>query len=241
MTEGLYGGLSEAAYFARVAVRMGVPEDRILVEGKSTNTGENIDFTRALLRERGLDPRVFIVVQKPYMELRSLLTFRRRMPSSENKVLFVTSPRLSLEEYASSSSSAAAAEEENEKEGGGGDGGSLGGTSTSTSNTSTAAIIPLRTILCAMAGDLQRCALYSKPPRDFQAPVEIPEGVWEALRVLARAGYTDQLIVDEEATKEARRRVRRRGAEEGGVAGGGEGAAEEGAVVYEGWRWEVEN
>ena len=57
----------EADLFARIAVERGVPADRILIENASTNTGENIQFTRRLLAERGLDPASFIVVQKPYM------------------------------------------------------------------------------------------------------------------------------------------------------------------------------
>lgn len=61
----------EADQFARIAVRMGVPEDRILKETRSTNTGENVAFTRRLLAARGLDVRRFLVVQKPYMERRA--------------------------------------------------------------------------------------------------------------------------------------------------------------------------
>ena len=61
--------------FADVAAGLGVPRERILTESRSTNTGENVDFTRRLLAERGLVPRVAIAVQKPYMERRTLATF----------------------------------------------------------------------------------------------------------------------------------------------------------------------
>lgn len=94
----------EADQFAAIARRMGVPEDRILVENRSTNTGENITFTRTLLAERGLDPQSFIVVQKPYMERRSYATFRKRWPG---KSLRVTSPQVSFEEYLAKYSNAA--------------------------------------------------------------------------------------------------------------------------------------
>jgi len=86
----------EADLFARIAEEMGVPRDRILVENKSTNTGENVLFTRRLLSECGIDPRSFIVVQKPYMERRSYATFKKVWPEKE---LVVTSPRVSLDEY----------------------------------------------------------------------------------------------------------------------------------------------
>src|SRR2546427_8209644 len=54
----------EADQFAGIAIEMGVPKERILVENRSTNTGENVLFTRQLLAEKGLDPGTFIVVQK---------------------------------------------------------------------------------------------------------------------------------------------------------------------------------
>jgi hypothetical protein len=86
----------EADQFARIAIGLGVPAERILVENRSTNTGENVLFTRRLLAERHLDPQTFIVVQKPYMERRSFATFKKVWPEKE---VVVTSPQLSLEEY----------------------------------------------------------------------------------------------------------------------------------------------
>lgn len=86
----------EADQFADIAIKKGVPEKDILVENKSTNTGENIMFSQNLLREHGLNPHSFIVVQKPYMERRSFATFKRHWPDKE---LLVTSPQYSFEEY----------------------------------------------------------------------------------------------------------------------------------------------
>lgn len=87
---------AEADRFAGIAIRMGVPEDRILIENRSTNTGENVQFTRELLTSRGLDPASFILVQKPYMERRTFATFNKVWPG---KTVMVTSPRLSLDDY----------------------------------------------------------------------------------------------------------------------------------------------
>lgn len=87
---------SEAELFARVAIKMGVPPTSILIENRSTNTGENIVFTGHLLKEKKLDPKSFIVVQKPYMERRSYATFKKHWP---DKQLMVTSPQISFEEY----------------------------------------------------------------------------------------------------------------------------------------------
>ena len=86
----------EAERFARIARTMGVPEDRILIENRATNTGENVAFTRDLLASRGLDPDTFILVQKPYMERRTFATFQKVWPG---KSVCVTSPQLSLDDY----------------------------------------------------------------------------------------------------------------------------------------------
>ena len=88
----------EAEKFAAIAVEMGVPRDRILIERESTNTGENVLFTKQLLAHHGLDPQRFILVQKPYMERRSYATFKRHWPE---KNAIVTSPRVSFDEYLS--------------------------------------------------------------------------------------------------------------------------------------------
>lgn len=86
----------EADKFAAIAIRKGVPENAILIENKSTNTGENILFTQKLLKEKGIYPQSFIVVQKPYMERRSYATFKKHWP---DKKLVVTSPQISFKKY----------------------------------------------------------------------------------------------------------------------------------------------
>ena len=86
----------EADQFADIARKKGVPADAILVENKSTNTGENILFTQQLLKNKRLDPHSFIVVQKPYMERRSYATFKKHWPDKE---LMVTSPQISMLDY----------------------------------------------------------------------------------------------------------------------------------------------
>jgi len=86
----------EADQFARIAVGMDVPRERMLIENSSTNTGENVLFTRRLLAEKQIDPWKFILVQKPYMERRSFATFRKLWPEKE---VVVTSPQVSFDEY----------------------------------------------------------------------------------------------------------------------------------------------
>jgi len=95
ITRGMWSE-PEADQFARIAAGMGVPAERIVVENRSTNTGENVIFTRRLLAEKGIDPSSFILVQKPYMERRAFATFRMFWPEKE---AVVTSPQVSFEEY----------------------------------------------------------------------------------------------------------------------------------------------
>lgn len=92
----------EAERFSRIAMAEGVPAESILLESRSTNTGENIRFTRDLLAAKGLAPQSFIVVQKPYMERRSYATFKKEWPDRD---VVVTSPQVSFQDYLTNYSS----------------------------------------------------------------------------------------------------------------------------------------
>lgn len=95
LTEGVFKK-PEADVFADVARSRGVPESSILVERDSTNTGENIAFSRTVLENRGLRVKSVIVVQKPYMERRAYATFKKLWPEPD---VVVTSPQLSFDAY----------------------------------------------------------------------------------------------------------------------------------------------
>ena len=99
----------EAELFASIARGMGVPDTAILVETRSTNTGENVRFTRQLLDARGVEPRSLILVQKPYMERRAYATFRNYWPEPR---VAVTSPQVSFEEYLKNYSNSALTEDD---------------------------------------------------------------------------------------------------------------------------------
>lgn len=98
LTEGMWSE-PEADLFAKIAISKGVPKEAVLIENRSTNTGENILYTQQLLKEEKLNPHSFIVVQKPYMERRSYATFKKHWPDKE---LVVTSPQIPFDEYATS-------------------------------------------------------------------------------------------------------------------------------------------
>ncbi|KAJ7252104.1 DUF218 domain-containing protein [Mycena haematopus] len=90
--------VTEAEAFAAVARQLGVPDDKIVVEPRATNTGENVRFTHALLQEKGLAPKSFVLVQKPYMERRTYATFVKQWPDPTTE-FSVTSPQMGWDEY----------------------------------------------------------------------------------------------------------------------------------------------
>ena len=89
---------SEAEHFANVAKSKGVPANRILIEDKAQNTGQNIQFTYQLLSDRKMHPESLLLVQKPYMERRTYATFKKQWPDP-NTLFIVTSPPIPYDEY----------------------------------------------------------------------------------------------------------------------------------------------
>lgn len=87
---------SEAERFGRIARQAGVPEDALILENKSTNSAENILFTRDKLAEVGLTPTRLIGVHKPFMERRLYAAWQVYWPEMD---ILITSPQLTLEEY----------------------------------------------------------------------------------------------------------------------------------------------
>ncbi len=86
----------EAQVFSEIAAEMGVPKSCMLIEDKSTNTGENVLFVKRLLEENQIRVQRLIAVNKPYMERRTFATFKKQWPEVE---ILVTSPQVGLEEY----------------------------------------------------------------------------------------------------------------------------------------------
>ena len=87
---------SEAARFARVAMRCGVPECDIIKEDKSTNTAENIHFTRNLLEELNIPHDHILGVHQPFMERRITAAMGVYWPE---QTFSVTSPQVTIPEY----------------------------------------------------------------------------------------------------------------------------------------------
>jgi uncharacterized SAM-binding protein YcdF (DUF218 family) len=66
------------------------------VENRSTNTAENIRFTRQLLQERGLPHRKILGVHQPFMERRITAAMGVYWPEAQ---FCVTSPLVSIPAY----------------------------------------------------------------------------------------------------------------------------------------------
>ena len=86
----------EAHRFAKVAMECGVPEADIILEDKSRNTKENIDFTRALLEERGIPHGCILGVHQPFMERRITAAMGVYWPGQSFRV---TSPQVTIPYY----------------------------------------------------------------------------------------------------------------------------------------------
>ena len=94
-TEGLLPE-PEAVRFAKVAMDCGVPEGDILIEDRSANTKENIEFTRAMLEARGIPHDHILGVHQPFMERRIVAAMGVYWPELN---FSVTSPQVTIPEY----------------------------------------------------------------------------------------------------------------------------------------------
>ena len=94
-TEGLLPE-PEAMRFAKVAMECGVPAEDIILEDKSRNTKENIEFTRALLEELGVPHDHILGVHQPFLERRIVAAMGVYWPEQS---FSVTSPQVSIPDY----------------------------------------------------------------------------------------------------------------------------------------------
>jgi len=86
----------EAVRFAKVAMECGVPEEDIILEPKSTNTKENILFTREKLKSLGLTEPALLGVHQPFMERRIKAAMGVYWPELNFRI---TSPQVTIPQY----------------------------------------------------------------------------------------------------------------------------------------------
>ena len=80
----------EAVHYGQRAIELGVPPEAILIEPRATNTRENIEFSRQLMAEHGLQPESAVLICRPYQQRRAYATCRRVWP--ELDVLCASDP-----------------------------------------------------------------------------------------------------------------------------------------------------
>ncbi len=86
----------EAERFGRIALAEGVPKNALLLETESTNTAENIAYTRDLLTQKGIAVSSILGVHKPYMERRIYAAWKNYWPEMPFEV---TSYQQNMAEY----------------------------------------------------------------------------------------------------------------------------------------------
>ncbi|MCP3800482.1 YdcF family protein [Allokutzneria sp. A3M-2-11 16] len=86
----------EAVHYCEHALELGVPSEAILVEPEATNTGANIELTRKLLADKGINVQSVILISRPYQQRRAYATCRKLWPEVEVRC---ASRPLPLDEY----------------------------------------------------------------------------------------------------------------------------------------------
>lgn len=163
--------ISEAEKFRQIAIDLGVPKDKILIETNSTNTGENIYLSKKLLKDNNLNPKNFIFVDKPYRERRTFATLKKQW---EDINISVTSPDYDFDDYINFYS-----------------GKPIYNKSINSEILNSLSQISVDEFINIMVGDLQRIELYSD--LGFQIRQEIPEGVYLAYNKLIDMGFDKHL------------------------------------------------
>ncbi|WP_430782969.1 YdcF family protein [Actinoplanes sp. G11-F43] len=86
----------EAIHYREYAIDNGVPADSILVETEARNTSQNIEYTRAILKDHEIQANSIILMSRPYQQRRAYATCKKIWPKID--VICIALP-ISLEEY----------------------------------------------------------------------------------------------------------------------------------------------
>ncbi|CCH18223.1 YdcF family protein [Micromonospora lupini] len=87
----------EAVHYREYATAHGVPSGAILIDTRAENTGQNIEYARALLAEHQVQARSVILMSRPYQQRRAYATCKKLWPGVD---IICASDPLSLDDYA---------------------------------------------------------------------------------------------------------------------------------------------
>lgn len=87
---------TEAETYAQICIHKGVPQDKIFIENRATNSGENFTFSKKLLESCNIPVSTGTIVCKNYLSRRALATAQIQWPEIE---WFIEPPHLSFDEY----------------------------------------------------------------------------------------------------------------------------------------------
>ncbi len=86
-------GRTEAAIIGDIARQFWkIPAEKLMLEERSTNCGENARFSWALIREHSIPVETLVVVQDPTMQRRTMATFARVLAEFTHEVRCVSYP-----------------------------------------------------------------------------------------------------------------------------------------------------
>ncbi|MFB9614919.1 YdcF family protein [Kutzneria kofuensis] len=86
----------EAVHYREYALTHGVPDEAILIETAATNTAENFQLSKEVLRQHRVEPSSAILISRPYQERRSFATCKKLWPELD---VVCTSYRPPIDEY----------------------------------------------------------------------------------------------------------------------------------------------
>ena len=94
-TEGIIN-ITEAEWFSKIAIELGVPKDKIYLENEATNTYENFWNTKKVIEKNNLKCDSLITVSKPYATRRVFQIAKIQIP---NKKVIISSSEKSMDEF----------------------------------------------------------------------------------------------------------------------------------------------
>lgn len=89
----------EAIHYREHALRLGVPDEAILIETEATDTASNLTLTRDLLTSHDIAPRSVVLISRPYQQRRAYATCRKVWPEVD---VICSSTPMPLDEYVAS-------------------------------------------------------------------------------------------------------------------------------------------